>query len=389
MTINSRLACDHYFLKIIFIAMNTSAKAKPKQIYIFSGEDEYHLVQDAKNLVNKLILPEEQTLGLEIIEGKARIIEEAVACIAKCIEAVRAPGFMGARKAIWLRGANFLDRSIIARSNDVTGILDSLTKLFKTGLPSASHGLPAGNIFVVTANAVDKASVFFKACQAKGEIYQQAALKPWEKDKAAAAFTRSVLQNNKLKVTPDVVAAIVELAGTDSRQLLQEVNKLALFIYPRQQPSADDVFAIVSASRESNSFSLADAAGTRNLPKAIAILRQLLFQKESEIGLVMGLESRFRYLLILREMTSEKVSSDERRALEPLLATEKGRPPQGYYLDKLVEQAKLFSRQELESAREAILETRLKLVSSTGLEEILLEKLLVKLCRHKKQPISR
>ena len=120
--------------------MNVSAHTKSAQVYIFSGEDEYLLIQDARNLVNKLILPEEQTLGLEIIEGQARIIEEALASIAKCVEAVRTPGFMGARKVTWLRGANYLDRGIIARSNDVTGILDSLSGVIKTGLP-------AGNMF--------------------------------------------------------------------------------------------------------------------------------------------------------------------------------------------------------------------------------------------------
>jgi len=364
--------------------MNAPANAKSDQVYIFSGEDEYLLVQDAKNLVNKLILPEEQTLGLEIIEGKARIVDEAVTSIANCIEALRTPGFMGARKVVWLRGANFLDRSIIARSNDVTGILDSLAKLIKTGLPSASHGLPAGNIFVVTANAIDKASAFFKACHSKGEIYQQEELKPWQKEKTAIIFTRGLLQKNKLQSPQNVITAIVDLAGTDSRQLSQEVSKLAVYIHPGEKVSEDDVYAIVSSSRESNSFNLADAVGTRNLPKAIAILRQLLFQKESEIGLIMGLETRFRYLLILRVMISEKISSDEKRALEPLLAPEKGRSPQGYYLDKLMEQARLFSRQELESARAVILETRLKLVSSSGLEKILLEKLLVKLCRRQK-----
>jgi len=357
--------------------MNAPANAKSDQVYIFSGEDEYLLVQDAKNLVNKLILPEEQTLGLEIIEGKARIVDEAVTSIANCIEALRTPGFMGARKVVWLRGTNYLDRSIIARSSDVTGILASLI-----GLISAN--MPKGNVFVVTANAVDKASSFFKVCHSKGEIYQQEELRPWQKEKTAINFTRGLLQKNNLQASQGVVAAIIDLVGTDSRQLSQEVNKLAVYIHPGQKVSEDDVFAIVSSSRESNSFNLADAVGARNLTKAIAILRQLLFQNESEIGLVMGLEARFRLLLILREMISEKMPSDERRALEPLLASEKGRPPQGYYLDKLVEQAKLFSRQELESAREAILATRLKLVSSSGLEEILLEKMLVKLCGHKK-----
>jgi len=276
------------------------------------------------------------------------------------------------------RGANFLDRGILARSKVVGEVLESLTALVKTGMPQ-------GNILVVTANAVDKAAGFFKACNARGEIRQQEEQKPWQKEKTAMSFARELLQKNKLQASPDVITAIVNLAGTDSRQLAQEIGKLAVYVHPGQKVSEEDVRAIVSSARENNAFNLADAVGTRNLPRAIAVLRQLLFQKENEIGLVMGLESRFRYLLILRAMTSEKMSPDEKRALEPLLATEKGRAPQGYYLEKLMEQARLFSPRELESAREAILETRLKLVSSTGLSEILLEKLLVKLCGRRKR----
>lgn len=357
--------------------MNASAHTKSAHVYIFSGEDEYLLVQDAKNLVNKLIPPEEQTLGLEIIEAQSRNAGEAGAIIVKCIEALRTPGFIGARKVVWLRGANFLDRSIIARSKEVTEILDSLTEVIKTGLPK-------DNVFVVTAKAVDRAAAFFKACHAKGEIYQQTALRPWEKDNAAADFTRSVLQKNNLPAPQNVITAIVDMVGTDSRQLSQEVNKLAAYIYPGQKVSEDDVFAVVSSARENNSFNLADAVGYRDLPKAIAILRQLLFQKESAIGLVMGLESRFRYLLILKELTAGKITDEEKRAFDSLLVNDKGRMPHEYFLKKLAEQAKLFSHQELASARDAILGTRLKLVSSAGLEKILLEKLLVKLCGHKK-----
>jgi len=358
--------------------MKSTAQNNPAQVYIFSGEDEYLLIEDAKNLVNKLIPLEEQTLGLEIIEAQARNAAEAGANIVKCIEALRTPGFMGARKAVWLRGANFLDRGIIARANEVTETLGLLADLVKTGLPK-------GNILVVTAKAVDKVASFFKACHAKGEIYQQTALKPWEKDKAAIVFTRSLLLKNKLQAPQNVIAAIVEMVGTDSRHLLQEVNKLAAYIHPAQKVSEDDVFAIVSAARENNSFNLADAVGFRDLSKAIAILRQLLFQKESEIGLVMGLESRFRYLLILKEMMSGKVTGEEKSALQSLMMTKKGLPPHPSYLEKMAKQAGLFSARELESAREAILETRLKLVSSSGLEKILLEKLLVKLCGHRKQ----
>ncbi|MFA7160348.1 MAG: hypothetical protein WC299_13695, partial [Kiritimatiellia bacterium] len=77
---------------------------------------------------------------------------------------------------------------------------------------------------------------------------------------------------------------------------------------------------------------------------------------------------------------------EEKRALEPLLASEKGRPPQGYYLERLVRQARNFSLRELAAAREAILETRLKLVSSSNLETLLMEKLLVQICGRRKAP---
>ena len=357
--------------------MKAPAQDKAARVYLFSGEDEFLLQEEAKGLVAKLLPAADQTLGLEAVEGRARLVEDALKSISACIEAVRTPGFMGARKVVWLKNANFFDRGLIARSSDVSGSVATLAKIIK-------EGLPGGNILVVTAGAVDRAAAFYKACQAAGEVRQQAELKPWDKDKAAAAFARSALQKNKIKAGQDVVEAIVALAGAESRQLLQEADKLALFIHPRQEAEREDVVAIVSSTRESNFFHLADAAGARDLKQALEILRRLIFQKESEIGLVMGLEARFRQLLILREMISEKTPPEEKRALEPLLASEKGRPPQGYYLERLVRQARNFSLRELAAAREAILETRLKLVSSSNLETLLMEKLLVQICGRRK-----
>ncbi|MDD5484036.1 MAG: DNA polymerase III subunit delta [Kiritimatiellae bacterium] len=356
--------------------MNASAHTGSAGVYLFSGEDDYLLVQDARVLANKLIPPAEQTLGLEIIEARARNASEAGASIARCLEALRTPGFTGARKAVWLKQANFLDRSLLARSREVTETLASLTGLIKSGLPP-------GNMLIVTSNAVDKAAAFFKACQAKGEIHLQAALKPWEKEKAAIAFVRSALRNNKLQFSGRITEAIVALAGTETRQLIQEVNKLALFVHPRREVREEDIRGVVASARESSALNLADAVGRRDLPKAIALMRQLLFQKENEIGLVMGLESRFRYLLIMKEMASGKTTGREKGVLEALLAGDKGRPPHEYFLKKLDEQARLFSRQELDAARSAILATRLKLVSSSGLEELLLEKLIIQLCRRR------
>jgi DNA polymerase-3 subunit delta len=357
--------------------MNTPVHTSSTQIHIFSGEDEYRLAEDARKLVDRLLPPEDQALGLEIIEARSRNAAEAGTSIVKCIEALRTPGFMGARKVVWLRDVNFLDRGLIARSNEVTEMLASLTDLINSGLPG-------NNVLVATIGKLDKESDFFKACRSIGEIHQQTAIKPWEKDRQAAEFARSVMRENKLQAEQGVIDMIIELVGTDSRQLSQEIKKLAVFISPAQTVTKNDVSAIVSSSRESTSFNLAEAAGFRDLPKAIEILRQLLFQQEKTIGLIRGLEYRFRLLLILKEMTAGKITADKKSALESLLVNEKGRMPHEYFLKKLAEQASQFSRQELESARKEILETDFKLVSSTSPDRVLLEKLLVKICGYKK-----
>jgi len=349
--------------------MKSTTQNKPGQIYVFCGEDDYLLVQNAKDLVNELLPQEAQTLGLEVIDAQARKAEEAATSIERCIEALRTPGFMGSRKVVWLRGANFLDRGVIARSKEVGELLGSLA-----GVISSSQ--PEGNILVITAGAFDRASALHKACSARGQINRQEELKQYQKERVAANFILESLRKKNLQASREAVTSIVELAGTDSRQLSQEINKLAAFVHPQQKISEEDVYAIVSVARESEAIHLADAVGARDLPRAIKIMRQLLFQKENPIGLVMALETRFRYLLILRAASGENMEQ-----INALLTSDKGRPMHPYFLGKLKEQARLFSPKELAEGREAILEARLKLVSTTSdLEELLLEKLLVKLC---------
>ncbi len=352
--------------------MKSTARNNPNQIYVFSGEDEYLVTRDAKNLVDSLLPADQRTLGLEVIEAQARNASEAVAAMVRCIEAVRTFGFMGARKVVWFKGANFFDRSVVARASETSEMAAKLAGVI-------SAGLPENNILIVTANAVDRAGAFCKACSARGQVNRQEEVKPYQKEKLAENFTRELLKKNKLQASQGAVAAIVALAGTDSRQLSQEVAKLALFVSPVQSVSERDVAEIVTAAREGDFFQFADAVGHRDLPRALALSRQLIFQKESLIGLVIALETRFRYLVILRMAAGE-----EGRQTAELLASDKGRPMHPYFLGKLQEQARLFSLKEAQECMEAILDTHVKLVSSSAPDRIMLEKLLVKLCGRKK-----
>lgn len=354
--------------------MHTDSAVKSRRCHLFIGEDEYCLERDARSLVDKLVPLDQQTLGLEIIASQARNADEAAAAVIRCIEAVRTPGFIAARKVVWLRGVNFLGRSVVALAKQVKEILGVLADV-------VTSGFPQGNFLVITADKVDRASALFKAISSAGEIHQQQELKPNQKEKAALYFVRELLQKNGLQASQEIIMTIVNMVGADSRQLFQEVAKLAAYMHPRQKVGEDDVAAIMAATRESEAMHLADAVGARNLSRAIVILRQLLFQKENPIGIVMALEARFRYLLLLRAAGegNEKIT----------ITSEKGKPLHPYFESRLREQANKYTLSELKERRQVLLETRLKQVSSSsGLEEILLERLLVKLCRRRKSLVK-
>jgi DNA polymerase-3 subunit delta len=342
------------------------------QVYVFSGEDDYLFIEEVKQLIDRLVPAAEQTLGLEMIEGQARNAAEAATAVSRCIESLRTAGFFGGRKVTWLKGANFLDRSMIAMANEVSEARSALARLLEAGLP-------AGNVFIITTHAFDRSSALFKTCAAKGHVSRQDELKPYQKEKAAIGFVLEMLRKNNLQSSTEAAVDIVGLAGTDSRQLAHEVEKLVAFIYPRRNITGEDVMTIISPARESEVINLADAVGKRDLKEALRLMRQLLFQKENPIGLVMALETRFRYLFFLREATAK----NEEKIIG-LLTSDKGKPMHPYYLSKLKEQAGYFSRQELAESREVLLQTRLQLVSTAGPEEILLEKLLVNICRRQK-----
>ena len=72
-----------------------------------------------------------------------------------------------------------------------------------------------------------------------------------------------------------------------------------------------DVDAIVTRNKQARAFALADALGDRDLPKLLRTLDEELWEvrlkvgKKSEIGLLYGLISKVRVLILLNEMIRE------------------------------------------------------------------------------------
>jgi len=78
------------------------------------------------------------------------------------------------------------------------------------------------------------------------------------------------------KLPRAVAQLLVDLVGTDSGMLSAEVEKLALYVGQRPAISAEDIAAVVAATREEKIFAAVDAAATGRAADALRLWRQVL-----------------------------------------------------------------------------------------------------------------
>ena len=337
--------------------------------------------------MDRLCPKADQAFGLEIIEARVDTVADAIIAIGRCLDGLRTLGFLGGKKVVWLRDATFLGTGVVSESADVKARLDDLVKLIKAGLPQ-------GQILVVSSLKVDGRSAFFKACQSAGHVTKfELPDKSYQIEQQARGTAGDAFRKIGLNIGPDALEEFLDKTGTDTRQIVQEVEKLSVYLGDRKNVQVADIQAIVSPSREAISWDLADAVGNRDLPGALKVLRQLLFQGENEVGLIISLENRFRDLLLYREAFDRKWLSVSGQ--EPWLKVEWRQSPEveafalslvkdprqvnPYRAGKLVAQARKYSRQELARCQALTLSAHETIVSATSAKELMLEFLLIKL----------
>ena len=376
--------CNRSAGDLIYIEM-------PVSLHLVCGSDDYQVEQRARKIVDTGVPVAERALGLEILDGRVDSADAAIACIRKCIEAVQTPGFFGAGKLVWLKNASFLNPQVRPGDNDnVKARVAELTALIKSGLP-------VGQVLLITPVSIARNTAFFKACQVAGEVSDfGGSEKPWEQERQAREQLAGLLREANLQMTEEVRERFLQRAGTSTRLLVNELEKLRIYVGKgTDQVKAEDVDAIVSVGREAMAWDLTDALGARDAVKLIQSLRQLQAQNENAIGLVTMAEKRIRELIVLRYAIDQRwlQARDSERGpfckwnetlpaeADALLGAlpKDPRTVSAFIQSKVAVQANRYTLNELRRARHVLIELREKLVSSSAPPEILLETALLRL----------
>ena len=356
--------------------------AKPPPLALICGEDEFAVKQRARQLYQHWC-DELGGMDHESIEASVSNSGEALAVVARLREALQTLPFFGSGKVIWLRDCNFLGDERTASAQAVTEILAELAEVLK-------RFSWQGVRLLISAGKVDKRKTFFKTLDKIGLVETLSGWSVDDKDWAnrAEIEARSAIRARQKEITEEALAELVNRIGPNPRLLDSEIEKLCLFVGNRKQIEAGDVAAICTRNKTARAFALGDALGDRDLPRLLRRLDEELWElkfnsQKSEIGLLYGLISKVRAMLLLKEMLCEdwiKPEMDynrfkaqlERVPAEKLPADRRFNPLSlnPYVLYKALPHAKKYTRNELVRAMDLLLRCNQRLVSS-GLDEAL------------------
>ena len=369
----------------------TKTKTATANIHAVLGSDEAEVKRVAAELASNLTPPAAGDFGLEIIDGTVDYADQAEARIRSTIEAVQTLPFFGTEKVVWLKNVNFLGDDQKARSGAVLSTLEEFSELI-------NNGFGEGVTLLISAIDVDKRRSFYKALTKQAEVHVfdrlDSGRSGWEE--AAAELVQQRAKKRKLQFDEDGLDLFVLLTGGDTGQIDNELEKIDTFLEKARRVSAELIRDLVPLSRAGVIFELGNALAARNLELSLKLVRRLLDQGESAVGiLLVAIVPTVRNLLLAKDLMEryhlprphspfQFISAVNRlpgNATDHLPRKKDG-SVNAYALGFAAQQAARFETGQLIEAMRACLTANVQLVTTQLDHELILTEVVVKLLGH-------
>ena len=229
------------------------------------GTDEGMVREKALALFNQLTGGNDDGFTHETIDGIADNSDSAFEICSSVIQALQTLSMFGGDKVVWLRNANFLGDNVTGRSQRTEAGVESLRAALEGGLPD-------GVKFLLTAQGVDKRRSFWKFIEKAAEVQTHDRIDTSRDDwqsQVADLVTRRAKELG-LSFEPEALEIFVMLAGEQSQQIGNELEKLDLYLgQERRVVTEDDVNRLVPLSRAAVVFEIGKAIQQGNAARAI------------------------------------------------------------------------------------------------------------------------
>jgi DNA polymerase III subunit delta len=214
---------------------------------------------------------------------------------------------------------------------------------------------------LLLAEKVDVRFKVFQTLRKRGYLHVFGPLR----DREVAGWIRAEARNRKIAIAADATEALAAATGPDLGRLSQVLDQLAL--YAGGEPIAvAHVDALVAETRQRGIFELTKAIGAGNPTGALALLTNMLRNREPALRIQYMLARHLRQVWRAKELAAAGAARGE-------IASAVGISP--YFLDDILVPAKRMTRAALASAFDRLFQADVDLKSSKMDPEVALARL--------------
>jgi DNA polymerase-3 subunit delta len=302
-------------------------------IYLYWGEDDFTLTQAVNQLRKSVLDPNWANFNYDKIPP-----DQPDAVIQGLNQALTPPFGMG-KRLVWL-----VETTVCQQCSE-----NLLAELERT-LPL----IPEESILLLTTrNRPDGRLKSTKLLQKYSVIQEFSLIPPWKTEELVQRV-HACSKDVGVKLTDAAAQLLAQSVGNDTRQLLNELEKLQLYIGDSAKPLNEKTVATLVTASTQNSLQLAAAILQGDGVKALGLVADLINKNEPALRIVATLIGQFRTWLWVKLM----VSAGERDQKAIATAAEVGNPKRIYFLSREVQS---LSPSQLTSTLRVLLELEFEL----------------------------
>lgn len=300
-------------------------------VYLLYGEETYLLEARLKRIKKEF---GEMIKGINYIQIDENNVQELIADI-------ETPAFGYEKKLIIARNTGlFKKEKKTAKGPELASI--NLSNKIAEYINENSSLINEAVELVFVEEEAEKNNLY-KAIEKNGEVKEFPLLKLPELiqniQKICAAY--------KVKIDNGTAKYFIENCGTSMQDLINEVRKLIEYVGANGTITTKEVDLLCIKQIDSVIFDLTDNLGKKDIQKAMEVLKNLIYEKEPIQKILITLYNHFKKLYIV------KIAEEYRKDLATSM---KLKPNQLFLTTKYRNQARYFSKEEIENIMEAFID---------------------------------
>ncbi|PIX23954.1 MAG: DNA polymerase III subunit delta [Deltaproteobacteria bacterium CG_4_8_14_3_um_filter_45_9] len=325
-------------------------------VYFLYGPEDYLIEEEIQKLLNQTLSQKERGFNFHLFNGEEHSSQEM-------IQTAQTLPMFSQYRFVLISEADHMDEE------KVEALMEYIQK------PSPSTCL------VLYGQTIGPWRAYRKEIEKVGKVTEH----PRLRGKTLASWVRKRMQKKGKPLSEDAEEYLIEIVGDHLYDIDNALEKVFLSVGEKRRIELSDVEEITTDVKISTVFDLTDAIGHQNLEKALGILEKAMesgaisFKKEQDpskmdpVPLLLSMMAKqYWSMLVIKEMSAHHREVGE-------LVKELGTSP--WNIKKLVDQGKNFSEASLQEGIQKCHQTDLAIKRSRGPKDLLMEKLVIDLCR--------